>query len=841
MPPPRKSHLPPANKTFVDREAPQKIFEDAAFSIPADRSTILVFYGVGGQGKTCLCRELMRKTDPQVEPSYAFLRRAMLDLQGRTKEDPDRLLVWIRNGFAEAGVVFPCFDLAFAITWEATKGEEPFPTFTRPWLGRATKVGTAGVDAAASAAKDWLTGDDAKELIGDFIGSVPGVGFILKRIGHWVIEKGKRVYLEQTREALKELYHNGEIKKPYELSSLLPWMLAQDLNSYLTTNPTERFVLFIDEYERVFDERGAGSNWNEKPIDSHIRALIAETNGMLTVFFSREQLPWGIHPDWRDALNAKQHLLGGLAERDADAFLLAIPIGDKTVRQAIISGARETPSLNAPVYPLILDLLVEHWRALTASGSAPSRNQFRVTAESFEGRRQDVVKLLMGDYGVALKSTIERLSVARRFDYQAFAHIVQTFGTALPFDQFERLTHLSFVTQGADGFLTIHNAIAETIRETLTRQRRDTSIEALFRHFEQRAKVVTIQELSENSLVTLVEAAFLRLAQGEAGYIGWLRNATEVFVRTAWHSGVLTQLWREAANIAETRLGRDHLDTAIAFNMLAILLDQQGDLSGARFYFEKVAGIRTKILGEDNPLTAEALTNFAGVLGRLGDFTHACELFKRALAIFEKALGLDHLSTGINLTKFAGLLRDQGDLPGARCFVERAVAIFERELGFDHPTTVSALNNLAGVIADQGDFVGAQTMFERVLAIRERLWGPDHPDTASTLHDFAGLLYDKGNLTGARELCERALAIRERVLDPDHPDTALNLDNLAEMLRAQGDPAAARRLYERALAIRMRVLGPEHPNTVSSSNNLAELIRSDVPDVDPPPQEIRNQ
>ena len=50
------------------------------------------------------------------------------------------LLVWIRNGFADAGVVLPCFDLALALMWEGTRGEQAFPTLTKPWLARSTKA-----------------------------------------------------------------------------------------------------------------------------------------------------------------------------------------------------------------------------------------------------------------------------------------------------------------------------------------------------------------------------------------------------------------------------------------------------------------------------------------------------------------------------------------------------------------------------------------------------------------------------------------------------------------------------------------------------------------------------
>ena len=653
MPPPRLGQLPAANRIFVDRERAQKIFEDAAFAIPTNCSTILVFYGVGGQGKTALCRELMHKTKVEVEPSYGFLRRAELDLHGRTKEEPDRLLVWIRNGFADAGVVFPSFDLAFAITWEATRGDQPLPKFTRPWLARVTKLGTVGVDEAAAAAKGWLTGEDAKELIGDIAGSIPGVGFILKRIGNWAIDKGKRVYLEQTKEALKALYCGGEIKKPYALSLLLPWMLAQDLNAHLTANPTERFVLFVDEYERVFDEAGTGVKWEENAFDSQMRTLIADTNGLLGVFFSRERLPWGI--DWRDDLKDRQHLLGGLGEKDADAFLLAIPIEDKAIRHAIIAGARETSKPDAPVYPLMLDLQVVHWRTLTASGEAPSPDSFRVTAESFERRRQEIVRRVLRDYGNPLAITLERLSVARRFDRQAFDLVVQTFGTALPLDQFERITDLSFVTKGDDGFSNIHSAIAGTIRETLTPQMRATSAQALFRHFEERARITATQEVGDETTAALVEAAFLRLSQGAEGYATWLGEAADAFVRAARYATV-AGLWQEAVSVIETQLGSEHPDTAGSLNGLAALLQIQGDFAGARPLYERALAIREKVLGAEHPNTAESLSGLADLLKAQGDLAGARPLYERALAIQEKVLGPEHPDTAESLDDLADLL-----------------------------------------------------------------------------------------------------------------------------------------------------------------------------------------
>lgn len=205
MAPLREANLPAANKVFVDREEPQRVFEKAAFNIPADRAIIRVFYGVGGQGKTALCREQMRKTAPSVEPSYSFLRCALLDLHGRQKTDPDLLLVWIRNAFADAGVVLPCFDLALALMWEGTRSEQAFPKLTKPWLARSTRAAQETIDEDASDIKNWL----GTEFLGDAVREIP-LGFVFKRIGSWAIDKAKRAFLERTRDHLQRLYRGDE-------------------------------------------------------------------------------------------------------------------------------------------------------------------------------------------------------------------------------------------------------------------------------------------------------------------------------------------------------------------------------------------------------------------------------------------------------------------------------------------------------------------------------------------------------------------------------------------------------------------------------------------------------
>jgi 2-polyprenyl-6-methoxyphenol hydroxylase-like FAD-dependent oxidoreductase len=83
MAPLRENQLPAANKIFVDREFPQMIFEDAAFVIPTDRSTVCVFYGVGGQRKTALCRELWQATYRSGVQAVDVRAPILVDCSGR--------------------------------------------------------------------------------------------------------------------------------------------------------------------------------------------------------------------------------------------------------------------------------------------------------------------------------------------------------------------------------------------------------------------------------------------------------------------------------------------------------------------------------------------------------------------------------------------------------------------------------------------------------------------------------------------------------------------------------------------------------------------------------------
>ncbi|NEW88548.1 tetratricopeptide repeat protein [Rhodopseudomonas sp. WA056] len=812
MNPPRLKSLPAANKVFVNRDGPLRVFEQAAFAIPADNSRLLTFYGIGGQGKTALCRELMHRTC--TDPSYQFLRRAELDLHGRPKTDPDLLLVWIRNGFADAGVALPCFDLALAIAWEATRSEQPSPKLTKAWLGKAKEVVGEG---AAGGSKVAL------ENLGDAVAEIPGVGFLVKKISGWVIDKGHAAYLHHTREALQELYRDGDLRKPHEISELLPWILAQDLNHYLAGHPDERFVLFVDEYERVFDEGSAGAILRENPFDRHLRTLVREANGLLAVFFSRERLPWEDDPDWAPALEGSQHLLGGLADKDADEFLRAIPIDDSDLRKAIIEGARETTAVDAPIYPLMLDLQVEHWRTLEVARKPIEPATFNVAATDFTSRRREIVARVLRDYGQPLQSTLRRLACARRFDRAAFEHIVKTYHTGLPLDAFDTIDDLSFLTKASDGYLSMHGIISDAIRQMLDVDTRIATLQVLFEHYNDRATVSSPLEVTDATIAVLFEAADVKMRLAPREYIDWLGPIVRPVYEAARYSDAAT-LWRQAVVTAEISFGLDSTETATSLNNLGFLLQKQSDLTSARRCYESALQIREQKLGPFHLDTAESLNNFGHILQEMGDLVAAEPYYLRALEIVEKIQGNNHEHTASCVNNLGLLFLARGDLVAAKPHFMRALAINEKVFGPDHSHTALALNNLGGLLLELRDLSPARLYFERAFSICKNTLGVDHPHTAFCLHNIGGVLLEQGEFFASRQYFERALAINLKMLGPDHHLTASSFNGIGLTLHSLGNLAEARIHYERALAIREKVLGADHLDTASSLYNLGDLL-----------------
>ena len=85
------------------------------------------------------------------------------------------------------------------------------------------------------------------------------------------------------------------------------------------------------------------------------------------------------------------------------------------------------------------------------------------------------------------------------------------------------------------------------------------------------------------------------------------------------------------------------------------------------------------------------------MLQDLGDLPGARAQFERALQISEAALGPDHPTVGARRSNLGRVLQDLGDLAGARAQFERALQISEAAHGADNPIALSIRKHLSNL------------------------------------------------------------------------------------------------------------------------------------------------
>ena len=100
-----------------------------------------------------------------------------------------------------------------------------------------------------------------------------------------------------------------------------------------------------------------------------------------------------------------------------------------------------------------------------------------------------------------------------------------------------------------------------------------------------------------------------------------------------------------ACSATSTSRNSDAPDTARSLNNLGGLLQDLGDLAGARPCYERALAIREKVLGPEHPHTATSLNNLAVLCYHEEKFEEAARLMRRALTIRENALGPEHPDT----------------------------------------------------------------------------------------------------------------------------------------------------------------------------------------------------
>jgi eukaryotic-like serine/threonine-protein kinase len=309
--------------------------------------------------------------------------------------------------------------------------------------------------------------------------------------------------------------------------------------------------------------------------------------------------------------------------------------------------------------------------------------------------------------------------------------------------------------------------------------------------------------------------------------------------------------------------GRNHRETAILYNSLAITLTAANRLDEALAAYRETSAIY-QALGLGDGLDAQIIMGNTGTLAlRTGHLRDAETLLKGAierehalagdsaataaamgyygklLSITDRSgLAISTLREAVELgTRFAGknspvTLQDTlflgeaelaaGDLPAAQLTLVSAHDAAVAQYGANHALTLRSELALAQVASAQGHNPEAETQLVAIVAGLRKLGAASEANLAQALEALGEVQIAQGRAQPAIAALQEAVALRAKSHDQTW-ELAKAHERLGEAFELSGDSAASSALLQQALVSLTEALGATNPQTLRAKSALARL------------------
>ncbi|MFO0952099.1 MAG: tetratricopeptide repeat protein [Isosphaeraceae bacterium] len=781
-------------KNFTDREQELALFERLLDVEEPAHLPALMFFGVGGRGKSWLRQRLRNALASGKLPT---LPSAYVDFDRQAGgpsyvADFSNLLAEV---WRQLDVECPRFETAYSwMLFKQGAGD-------RPLVRQSGKVSTGWelVKEGASAGLGWVPGFNLVVWATDKLAKRGVARFEKSPLGeHLLKQAGQEDYLRLGRMTAQEIYPT------------LTRRLGEDLDEQLPPRPGKRCraVVFLDTFEDV-----AGGEKNparRQQLEEPVRELYHELKPVFLVLFGRDRLTWDeVEPGWADTENLVQHSLGGLSRYDALIFLNHCGVESRPLREAILRVARDVDEPSREAYlPVALGLCADTVQAEKGRGVEPSPNDFDMAPGDYAGLARRFLKSLHDEHPA---QWIVRLAQTPRFDETAARAMFSAARDVLQDTAWESLPDYSFVQEDIEpGWYRIHSVM----RDVLRRQLKDDEPGFRRAHEEWQAHWSSRSQQEFDAFAALAWYHDYVLDPAEA-LTTWKQKAKDVLGRNMAVHFALIEWW--APTEIEHRAPRTPDEAAALVNLgvelwQATLGNRRINLGRAIACFE--AALRVYTRSEFPAHWAMVQDNLGTAHRNLPTGDRGVNL-RRAIAYYEAALEVctkpkfpaEWAMTQTNLgTAYADLpAGDRGaNLDRAIEYYKAALQVFNKS---EFPAEWAATQNNLGIAYQElptGDRVVnlglAIECYRAALQVRTESEFP--AEWAGTQNNL-GLAYQhlprgdrRANLDLAIECYEAALRVRT---EKDSPAKwAMTQSNLGFCLRDRGKLKEALRAFEAA-------------------------------------------
>ena len=309
-------------------------------------------------------------------------------------------------------------------------------------------------------------------------------------------------------------------------------------------------------------------------------------------------------------------------------------------------------------------------------------------------------------------------------------------------------------------------------------------------------------------------------AVGDRAEVAWLQMKLGSSLVSLGHGKEALPFLKKACETYTELLGRNHLETLAARNLLALGYMAVGQFDKALPIFEEIYAIAKATKNIQQEKTLQFMGNLAECYLEAGQPDKAGPLLEETL-LQEKQVygeqGKETLSAMHNLSRFyfsAGKIRESLSLG------EETLRLTRETLGADHPHTLSVMSQVAICYQMTGELARSIALLEEVLRLTRNRMGNEHPQTLNAINNMAVAYQEAGRLTDTVKLLEQVLQVKYKKLGREHPETIRGSSNLAAAYWALGQLERSIPLFEEALRLQVKAVGRSHPNTLDTITNL---------------------
>lgn len=495
--------------------------------LEAPRRNVLVFYGVGGIGKSTLSRGVAEHLVdgsggdwPPLSPEVGPVVPVRVDFSRDSGRDFESLMLALRLAAAELGEPMPAFDLAFQRYWQHNHPGEPLDEYLRrrTWFSRFPGSGPV------SGQMQSVLSDVAQAV------ALPGTAGALVGQGLRSLVRALRDRSHQIRSLAecRRLADLLEAEPDLEALSYYSHLLAWDL-SRLPAKRRSTFVVLLDTFEDVGDRVHRDQERLIQRVAWLMPNVLFVITGRNRLQWDQEelegQLDWAGPHFWPQLVGGaeaepRQHTVGYLSAEDCEAYLCARLTVDS--RPLMDDRTRHLITANSHGLPLYLDLAVMRFLdSYRRHGRAPEAGDFNLDFPALVART-------FRDLTPEVRQVLRAVSLLDSFSVELAAGAAGLHHDAPAMDLIER----PFVDTdpGAPWPYRLHNLVRDAVREADSTSD-DRWSAADWRRAAQRALTALGEEAASGRtrLVASLQQG-LTLARDYGLQLGWLEEAAYRYV-----------------------------------------------------------------------------------------------------------------------------------------------------------------------------------------------------------------------------------------------------------------------------------------------------------------------